>query len=162
MHALIFYQYFATNDVAGSTRPYEIGRRLVERGDTVTIVTGNWCYATGKKTSPCGLLWKHGQIEGLNVITVRVPFGGSRKILPRIIGFFGFIPFGFLAALSARNPDVIVGSSTPLTIGIPAYLVSRIRSVPFIFELRDLWPDNVAEWTVIKSRFMIWAAHWLV
>ncbi len=161
MHVLIFYQYFATNDVAGSTRPYEIGRRLVEGGDTVTVVTGNWCYATGRRTAACGLLSKHSQVDGLNIITVRVPFGGSRKILPRIIGFFWFIPFGFLAALSARKPDVVVGSSTPLTIGIPAYLISRIRNVPFIFELRDLWPDNVAEWNVIKSRFMIGAAHWL-
>lgn len=159
MHVLMFYQYFATNDVAGSTRPYEIGRRLVQRSDSVTIVTGNWCYATGKQTTPSGLLWKRSQIDGLTIISVRVPFGGSRKILPRIVGFVWFIPFGLLAALSARRPDVVVGSSTPLTIGIPAYVISRLKRVPFVFELRDLWPDNVAEWNVVKNGFMIGTAR---
>src|SRR5438874_1067057 len=103
MHILMFYQYFATNDVAGSTRAYEIARRFAQGGDSVTIVTGNWCYGSGKKTQGSGLLWKRSQIEGLNIITVRVPLGGSRKILPRIVGFLWFVPFGFLAALSARK-----------------------------------------------------------
>src|SRR5438876_9806837 len=129
MHVLAFYQYFSTNEVSGSTRPYEIGRRMVSRGDSVTFIAANWVYATGRKDPQPGWFWKRSRIDGLDVIRVSIPFGGSRNMVPRIIGFVWFIPFAFLAALLVRNPDVIVASSTPLTIGLPAYLLSRIRRV---------------------------------
>src|SRR4051812_21011248 len=134
MHILAFYQYFSTNEASGSTRPYEIFRRLMRSGDSVTIVAANWVYATGKKAAQDGLFWSRTQVEGLDIIRVSIPFGGSRKIVPRMIGFVWFIPFAFFAALSARKPDVIIASSTPLTIGIPAYLLSRLYRAPFIFE----------------------------
>jgi glycosyltransferase involved in cell wall biosynthesis len=63
--------------------------------------------------------------------------------------------------VNSKNPDVIIASSTPLTIGIPAYLISRIRRVPFVFELRDLWPDCPVEWGIVKNRLLIRAAYWL-
>jgi glycosyltransferase involved in cell wall biosynthesis len=160
MRVLAFYQYFSTNEVSGSTRPYEICRRMVQRGDSVTIVAANWVYGTGRK-QPQGWLWKRTQIDGLDVIRVCIPFGGSRDMVPRIIGFIWFIPFAFFAALSVRNADVIVASSTPLTIGIPAYLLSRVRRVPFVFELRDLWPDCPVEWGFVKNRLLIRGAYWL-
>ena len=128
---------------------------MFSAGDSVTFISANWVYATGRKDPQPGWLWKRSQIEGLDVIRVSIPFGGSRDILLRFIGFIWFIPVAFLAALSVRGPDVIVASSTPLTIGIPAYLISRIRRVPFIFELRDLWPDCPVEWGIVKSRFLI-------
>jgi glycosyltransferase involved in cell wall biosynthesis len=161
MHILAFYQYFGTNEVSGSTRAYEIFRRLVQSGDSVTIIAGNWVYATGKKETQHGLFWKRGQVDGLDLIRVSIPFGGSRKVVPRIIGFVCFIPLALLATLSVRRPDIVIASSTPLTIGIPAYLLSRLRKVPFIFELRDLWPDCPVIWGVVKNRLLIRAAYWL-
>ncbi|MFL6352716.1 MAG: glycosyltransferase family 4 protein [Bryobacteraceae bacterium] len=161
MHVLAFYQYFSTNEVSGSTRPYEIGRRILQRGDSVTFIAANWVYATGRKEPQSGLFWTRTQVDGLDLIRVNIPFGGSRSMVPRIIGFIWFIPLSFIAGLSVRNPDVIVASSTPLSIGIPAYLLSRIRRVPFVFELRDLWPDCPVEWGFVKSRLLIKAAYWL-
>jgi lipopolysaccharide/colanic/teichoic acid biosynthesis glycosyltransferase len=161
MHVLIFYQYFATNEVAGSTRPYEIGRRMVEQGHQVTVVTGNWYYSTGEKASGSTFLWERGKVDGIAVIRVNIPFGGSRQILLRMIGFFWFVPFSFLAALSVKRCDVVVGSSTPLSIGVPAYLLGLLRTVPFVFELRDLWPDCVVEWDIVRNRILLRAAYWL-
>jgi glycosyltransferase involved in cell wall biosynthesis len=161
MHVLAFYQYFSTNEVSGSTRPYEIGRRMLQQGDSVTFIGANWIYGTGRKDPQPGWFWKRSQIDGLDVIRVSIPFGGSRDIILRFIGFIWFIPLAFIAALSVRNPDVIVASSTPLTIGIPAYLISRIRRVPFVFELRDLWPDCPVEWGFVKNRLLIRASYWL-
>ncbi len=161
MHVLMFYQYFTTNEVAGSTRPYEFARRLIQRGDSVSIITGNWCYGTGQKNEQSGMFWNRVPVEGLNVIQVSIPFGGSRKMVPRIIGFLWFMPLAFLAALSVRNVDVAVASSTPLSIGIPAYLLSRLRQVPFVFEVRDLWPDCPIEWGFVKNRLLIRVTYWL-
>jgi glycosyltransferase involved in cell wall biosynthesis len=97
----------------------------------------------------------------MDVIRVHVPFGGSHSILPRIIGFLWFIPVGLLAGLLACAPEVVVATSTPLTIGIPGYLLSRLRRVPFVLELRDLWPDCVVAWNVVRSKILIRAGYWL-
>ncbi len=161
MHIVIFYQYFATYDVAGSTRAFEIGRRLTACGHSVSIVTGNRYYSTGERASSARFLWKLDQVENIEVIRVNIPFGGSRRILPRMIGFLWFVPFSLVAALAVRKVDVVVGSSTPLSIGIPAYFFSFVRNVPFVFELRDLWPDCVIQWNIVRNRAVLRAAYWL-
>ncbi|MGH9537612.1 MAG: glycosyltransferase family 4 protein [Terriglobales bacterium] len=162
MKVLIFHQYFGTSqDAGGGTRTYELGRRLVRRGDSVTIVTGNASYFSGKKTSQGKGFWSRERVEGIDVVRVHIPFGGSRRILPRIIGFLWFIPMGLLAGCFADAPEVVVATSTPLTIGIPGYLLSRLRRVPFVLELRDLWPDCVVAWDVVRDKLLIRAGYWL-
>jgi glycosyltransferase involved in cell wall biosynthesis len=162
LKALIFHQYFGTSqDAGGGTRTYELGRRMVQRGDSVTIVTGNASYFLGKKASHRKGLWSRENVEGIDVVRVHIPLGGSHSILPRIIGFLWFIPVGLLAGLLAERPEVVVATSTPLTIGIPGYLLSRLRRVPFVLELRDLWPDCVVAWNVVKSKVLIRAGYWL-
>jgi glycosyltransferase involved in cell wall biosynthesis len=158
---LIFHQYFGTSQDAGAgVRTYELGRRLVRKGDCVTIVAGDSIRFSGRNAH-IRLLWTHEWIDGIKVIRVRIPFGASNSILPRIIGFCWFIPIGFLAALCVQRPDVVVASSTPLTIGIPGYLLSRLKRVPFVLELRDLWPDCVVDWNVVSSKLLVRAAYWL-
>ena len=162
MKVLIFHQYFGTSeDIGAGTRTYEIGRRMVRRGDSVTIITGDAVYFSGEKATRKKRLWHRENIEGIEVIRVHIPFGGSHSILPRIIGFLWFIPFGLLAGFFANAPEVVVATSTPLTIGIPGYLLSRLRRVPFVLELRDLWPDCVVAWEVVQSEIMIRTGYWL-
>jgi len=161
MHILIFHQYFVTNRAAGGTRTYELARRLLQRGNRVTIVSGDALYFTGGRVSKSRLMWRRENVDNIEVVWVRIPFGGSRKILLRMLGFLWFIPVSFLAALPAPSPDVIIATSTPLTIGIPALLLSWFRRVPFIFELRDLWPDCVVDYNVVRNRALIRAAYWL-
>jgi glycosyltransferase involved in cell wall biosynthesis len=159
MHVLIFNQFFTTNDVPGSGRAYELGRGLLNQGDSVTYVTGDSIYLTGKKTGGGRLLWSREKVDGIDVIRVTIPFGGSWRIPLRILGFLWFIPFGLLAALRVRSPDIVVASSVPLTIGLPTYMLSRLRGIPFVFELRDLWPDAVVDWNLVRSRLLLWAAY---
>jgi len=159
---LIFHQYFGTSEDAGAgIRTYEIGRRMVRRRDSVTIITGNSIYFSGKKAAGSKFPWSREKVDGIDVIRVHIPFGGSHSILPRIIGFLWFIPVGLLAGFFADAPEVVVATSTPLTIGIPGYLLSRLRRVPFVLELRDLWPDCVVAWDLIQNRFLIGAGYWL-
>jgi len=159
MHVLIFNQFFTTNDVPGSGRAYELGRGLLNQGDSVTYVTGDSVYFTGKKIGGRRLLWSKERVDGIEVIRVTIPFGSSWRIPLRIFGFLWFIPFGFLAALRVRSPDIVVASSTPLSIGLPGYALSRLRGIPFVFELRDLWPDAAIAFNRVRSRLVLWAAY---
>ena len=162
MKVLIFHQYFGTAADAGAgIRTYELGRRMVRRGDSVTIITGNSIYFSGKKAAGSKFPWSREKVDGIDVIRVHIPFGGSHSILPRMIGFLWFIPVGLLAGLFSSAPEVVIATSTPLTIGIPGYLLSRLRRVPFVLELRDLWPDCVVAWDLIQNKFLIGAGYWL-
>jgi len=161
VRVLMFNQYLVTNDSAGTTRPYEIARRLVERGDKVTVITGDSVYFTGRKFEGSGWFWHRETIEGIQVVRVRIPFGGHRGYVQRIIGFLWFMPFAFFAALGRGPADVVIASSTPLTIGMPAWLISRLRGAPFVLELRDLWPDHAVVWDIVKNRWLIRATYWL-
>jgi len=161
MHILIFHQYFGSYEAAGGTRTYEIGRRLLARGHRVTIVSGNTIYSTGGEAANVPLLWKRGLIDGIEVVWIRVPFGNRRNILLRILGFLWFIPASALASLFVRSPDIVLATSTPLTIGIPALFVARVRRIPFVFEIRDLWPDYVAELKVVTNGIVLRIAYWL-
>src|ERR1700686_4047287 len=124
MNVVMLYQYFVTNQVAGSTRVYELGRRLAQQGNSVTVITGNSVYFTGEALSSIRFFWNREKIEGIDVIRVRIPFGGSRRIALSIIGFLWFVPVSLVAALTIRAPSVVIASSVPLTIGIPAVLLA--------------------------------------
>jgi glycosyltransferase involved in cell wall biosynthesis len=162
MRVLIFHQYFATSQDAGAgTRTYELGRRLVRHGDSVTIITGNTIYFSGKRASDANALWSRTNVEGIDVVRINIPFGASHSVLPRIVGFLWFIPFALLVGLFSEKPDVVVATSTPLTIGIPGYLLSRLQRAPFVLELRDLWPDCIVAWEVVNNKALIKAGYWL-
>ena len=82
LKVLIFHQYFGTSEDAGAgIRTYEIGRRMVRRGDSVTIITGNSIYFSGKKAArQQGFPWSREKVDGIDVIRVHIPFGGSHSI----------------------------------------------------------------------------------
>lgn len=132
MTIIYLHQYFNTPNMSGSTRSYEFAKKLVEFGHTVHIVT-SWRDGTQEKefTSIC---------DGINVWWLPVSYSNKFGYLKRILAF---VKFAYLAYRKTVNikADVIFASSTPLTICLPGILAARSQSKPFIFEVRDLWPD---------------------
>ncbi|MDP4164925.1 MAG: glycosyltransferase family 4 protein, partial [Bacillota bacterium] len=59
------------------------------------------------------------------------------------------------------KPDAIYAVSTPLTVGCLGYIISRLRGVPFVFEVTDLWPEAAVACGVVKNKWFIKIAHWL-
>jgi glycosyltransferase involved in cell wall biosynthesis len=82
-------------------------------------------------------------MDGFDVIVCNVWYSNHLGAVRRIWAFFWFAFLSIFAALSVKKPDLIFATHTPLTIGIPGYIVSRIKRVPFIFEVRDLWPEGL-------------------
>ncbi len=156
MHILYIHQHFATPQGSTGTRSYEFARRWVKSGHKVTMITGH--YDIG------GLDISKGRkqvIDGINVIIVGARYSNKQSILRRIFAFLSFCFFSIIAGLRVKKVDVIYATSTPLTVGIPAMIIKWLKRVPFVFEVRDQWPEIPIELGVIKSRLMIRMLLWL-
>jgi glycosyltransferase involved in cell wall biosynthesis len=134
---LYIHQFFATRDSSHPTRSYEFARRMVADGHDVTMVTGASRLGRAREKRP----YSRFDVDGIDVRAVRNSYSNYMGYPRRMVSFAIFSITGTLAALGGPRPDVVFATSTPLTVGIPGYLVSRLRRAPFVFEVRDLWPE---------------------
>ena len=117
----------------GSTRSYEMARRLVSMGHEVNMVT-SWRESSFKRE---GFSTTE---EGIKTHWLPVVYSNQMSYMDRIKAFF---EFAFRAALTSASisSDVVLATSTPLTIALPGVYASRKQQIPMVFEVRDLWPE---------------------
>jgi glycosyltransferase involved in cell wall biosynthesis len=145
MHILYIHQYFTTPSAGGGTRSYEFAKRFVAAGHQVTMLTG-----TDIQKLPADA-----QIPGLRIISTRTRYGNEMSPRQRKIQF---IKFALTACFQRIDPfDVILATSTPLTVAIPGLWYKFTRRRPLIFEVRDLWPEAPIQMGVIHNPLFIWA-----
>lgn len=158
MHILYIHQYFTVPSGSSGVRSYEFARRWVKAGHEVTMITGY--------TDRCGLHLEKGmvqkmKIEGINVIVCNIRFGNKLSFLKRMLSFFSFIFLSIYAGLRVKKVDIVYATSTPLTIGIPAMALKLLKGLPFVFEVRDPWPESLIKMGLIKNRIVKGVLLWL-
>jgi glycosyltransferase involved in cell wall biosynthesis len=159
---LYFHQYFATRRRSTATRSYELARRLVERGHRVTIVSRDTrMLESGRESPRPGRVVAREQVDGIDVLFLNVPYANRYSAPVRLASFTAFTIAASVAGALQRRPDVVFASSTPLTIGIAGLLTARAKRVPFVFEIRDLWPAVPVALGALKSGPAIETAEWL-
>jgi glycosyltransferase involved in cell wall biosynthesis len=158
MHILYIHQHFATPLGSTGTRSYEFARRWIKAGHKVTLITG--FYDIGGLEPPRGLIYKQ-TIEGINVVVVGTKYSNKQSYIRRIISFLSFCLFSIYAGLRTKNVDVIYATSTPLTVGIPTMVLKWLKRVPFVFEVRDQWPESVIEVGILHNKLLIKILLWL-
>ena len=158
MHILLIHQAFAALDEPGGTRHYELARYLAGRGHTVTIIASPVSYLTGS-TSPT----RRGDTGegGVRVIRVYTYQALHKSFVHRVFSFVSFMTSSFFAGLRVKNVDLVWGTSPPIFQGVTAWLLARLKRVPFLFEVRDLWPTFAIAVGVLKSPFLIKMSLWL-
>jgi glycosyltransferase involved in cell wall biosynthesis len=156
MKLLYFHQHFTTPKGASGTRSYEFARRLIARGHDVTMVCGS--YGTGN-TGLTGEYRKgrrSGVVDGIRVIELHLPYSNADGFLKRSVTFLKFAARSVGIALS-ESYDLLFATSTPLTAAIPGIVARPIRRKPFVFEVRDLWPELPREMGVITNPVVLWS-----
>lgn len=138
--------------MSGSTRSYEMARRMVLRGHEVHLITSD------RRANPCYRGWRQEDIDGIQVHWFPVPYRNADGHKQRVKSF---LRFAFHATTRAFKlaPDLIFASSTPLTVSLPALLVAWARKRPFVFEARDLWPELPIAVGALKNPIARWLAH---
>jgi len=154
MHILYIHQYFATPAVVGGGRSYEFARRWVKQGHKVTMLTSTCMLTERELANATGWLAKKFTVEGVSIIAACVTYKQYMGFLRRVRAFLSFIIVSSLLILFIKKVDVIYATSTPLTVGMPALVAKWVRRIPFVFEVRDHWPEALIEMGIIKNRIL--------
>ena len=154
MHVLYFHQHFSTPHGATGTRSYEMAQALIRAGHSVTIVCGSYAQGNTGLEGAFRNGQRRGFVEGVDVIEFEVDYANEMKPLKRL-GVF--IKYGLRSmVVSLREPaDVVFATTTPLTAGIPGILARWLTGKPFVFEVRDLWPELPRAMGVVTNPFLL-------
>lgn len=140
MRILYFHQHFATPYGSGGTRSYEFARALVARGHRVTMVCGAHAQAGLSLPWDARAGWSRGDVDGIDVISLPLAYSNHDSLLRRA-WTFGRFAWRSLELALAEPCDLVFATSTPLTAAVPGLAARWLRGKPFVFEVRDLWPE---------------------
>ncbi len=165
MKILLIHQYFLEPDDPGGSRFNEMTSVWVDKGHQVTVVCGMLNYVTGKIPLKYQALKYHRSIyrPGLEVLRCYVSPQYNTSFLGRLWAYFSFVWYGLggtLFKLRKQHYDVILATSPPLFIGIIAWVTSKFKRIPYIFEVRDLWPESAIDTGVLTNPLIIRFAFW--
>jgi glycosyltransferase involved in cell wall biosynthesis len=144
MRIVYIHQYYVTPQMPGGTRSYEITKRLAAAGHEVHVITTDYRAARSSFT------WQATHEHGVHVHWLRVPYSNVISYRRRLWAFVHFA-LGSTALAVRLDPDVVLATSTPLTVAFPGVIASRLRRARFVFEVRDLWPELPIEIGALRN-----------
>jgi glycosyltransferase involved in cell wall biosynthesis len=159
MHVLYLHQYFASRKGMTGTRSYEFSRYLVGKGHHVTMITSG--VANDEFPVPKGLKYAELESEGIRVVPIVAAYndpqvGTGMSGWQRMLKFYQFARLAGRVGKQLPKPNVVFATHTPLTIGLAGIALSRHFNVPFVFEVRDLWPEALVNVGALSNRLGIW------
>ncbi|MFW6106977.1 MAG: glycosyltransferase family 4 protein, partial [bacterium] len=157
MRILVISQFFPPEMGAPAARFSDFGRLWVAAGHQVVVVTAfpNWPSGVVPPAYR-GKLYQRETLDGMDVHRGYIYASARKNIITKSFGYISFVLSSSLILLLCRlRYDVVIGTSPPPLVGIPALLASALRRVPMVFDLRDLWPDSPAQIGMVKSRLLI-------
>lgn len=144
MHIAVFLQHYHTPDCPTAARPYALVERLAREHTVTVLTTRAWEDQRLTHQYP----WAP---PGADLVRFDVPYDNAMASTERLRSFFQYATRAVAYGLRLPRPDVIIGSSTPLTAAAAAGVVASIRGLPWIFEVRDLWPDFPIQMGALSS-----------
>ncbi|WP_426480523.1 glycosyltransferase family 4 protein [Chryseobacterium sp. R2ACT005] len=146
MNILYIHQYFVTPQEPGGTRSYWLAQELIKNGHKVTMLTSSSKFSEDIKIV---------EIDGIEVVYIKEDYDQNMSVSRRLKAFLKFMYKSSVLGLKQKDIDLVIATSTPLTIGIPALILKWFKKKPFVFEVRDLWPEVPIQMGAIKNSWTI-------
>ena len=147
MHIAVFLQYYHTPDCPTAGRPHALIHALAARHD-VTVITTH----TGRDRRITHQFdWAPGNVS---LRELRIPYRNTMSPLQRVQAFAKYMLQAGVQGMQIFPPDLVLASSTPLSVPLIAALTARWYGVPWVFEVRDLWPDFPIQMGAVPSAWM--------
>lgn len=163
MNILLIHQYFLEEDDPGGSRWNEIAKTWTDIGHQVTVLAGMiHANGAGKRPEYKGAYFKQRRQGNVHVWRCHVSESYNKNFIGRLWGYFSFMFSCLWAGLfKVRGKfDVVIVTSPPLFVGFSGYLVSRLKRMPLVFEVRDLWPESAIDTGILKNKLIIRLAYW--
>lgn len=157
MRITFLCQYFPPEMGAPSARTHEHARHWASLGHDVTVVTGFPNHPTGIiRPEYRGAFVRRENIDGIDLLRTWIYCAPNRGFVRRVLNFLSFFFSSFLlGAVMTRRPDVVIGTSPQFFCAVSAYLLSVFKRAPFVFEVRDIWPQSAVELGALRNRLLI-------
>jgi len=144
MHILFLTDNFPPESNAPANRTFEHARQWVASGHRVTIITCAPNFPDGQLFEGYKNRWfQTEQMDGITVIRVWSFMTRNAGFVLRLLDFFSFMVSGFLGGLRVRDADIIIGTSPQFFTVCAACCLAKVKQRPFVFEMRDIWPESL-------------------
>ncbi len=157
MKILLLTKYFPPEPGAGSTRAYEHAKRWQKLGADVTVITCFPHYPDGiipEKYKGHTLFEE--EMNGIKILRTFTYAAPNKGKVKRSLGYFSFMFSSVLqSAVKTGKFDLLVASSPPITVGISGMILAMFKRIPFVFEVRDLWPESIVQLGQITNKAVI-------
>ena len=162
MRIILFHQYFLGKNDPGGSRWNQLTKYFTEdKTLTIDVMAGNIHYATGKQVGE--KVWYNKEVLDSNITVHRTwtYAGYNVNFIGRLIGYFSYTLSSLWKSLFLKKPDIIIVTSPSIFVGISALILSKVKRVPFIFEVRDLWPESAIATGVLTNKYLINILYYL-
>lgn len=156
MHILFLTDNFPPEMNAPASRTFEHCREWVACGAEVTVITCVPNFPKGKVFNGYkNLLWQSEVMEGIRVIRVWTYITANEGFAKRVLDYVSFMLTGTVAALFVPKVDVVVGTSPQFFTACAAWMVGGLKRAPWVFELRDIWPESIKSVGAMQDSLII-------
>lgn len=157
MNILYLSHYFPPEVNAPAVRVSEMGSRWARRGARVVILTGFPNHPTGVIPEVYrGQKRAVEAFDGMKVVRTWMFAAANKGFAKRIANYLSFMFSSILLGTSkVGKPDILIATSPQFFVAVAGYVISRIKGCKFVFEIRDLWPEEIVAVGALKNRFVI-------
>ncbi len=157
LKVLYITHYFPPEVNAPALRVSEMGARWADKGAEVTVLTGFPNHPTGVIPEQYrGMKRLVGSFDKLKVVRTYVYAAANKGFVRRVLNFLSFMVSAVALGYSkVGKPDIIIATSPQFFVGVAGYVLSRMKGSKFIFEVRDVWPEEIVAVGAIKNKFII-------
>lgn len=162
MKILLIHQYFLEEDDPGGSRFNEMVKVWSNEGHQISVLAGMMHYGGNEKREEYKGKFTAKKKQGdITVWRSHVSELYNSNFIGRMWGYFSFVFSSLYTGLFKvkGHYDVIIVTSPPLFVGITGYLISKLKRIPFVFEIRDLWPESAIDTGVLKNTGLIKMAY---
>ncbi len=156
MHILFISQYFHPEIGAASERISGFARNMARLGHRITVITGFPNYPPGKiYPGYRKKLFSVEKFNGVKVIRVWLFTPNGTSVIERVLNYLSFMLSSVIAGFFVRDINYVFATSGPMFAGLAGYIISAVKKAPFIFDVRDIWPERIYAGTDIKRGWAI-------
>ena len=156
MRILFLTDNFPPETNAPASRTYEHARRWVDLGHEVTVITCAPNFPQGRVHEGYENRWRSREtVDGIEVVRVKTFIAANRGFALRTLDYMSFMVTSFVAGMIQRRPDVVVATSPQFFAAVGGWALATLRRLPFVFELRDIWPASLEAVGAARSPFLM-------
>ena len=157
MHILFLSHYFPPEFNAPANRTFEHSVAWVKMpGVKVTVVTNNPNHPKGKLFPGFKNRWlSRKDIQNVKVHRVKTFLTPNAGFFYRALNYLFFVPMSILGSFGVKKPDVIIATSPQFFCALAGFIISRLKRKPFVFELRDIWPESIVAVGAMPTGFAV-------